>query len=240
MDLSKKKWSYSSLKLFEQCPYAFYLRYVEDIPEQPNAFAQCGGLIHSILERYFKGELFAFELSDTFEAEYSTAVTELFPFFTMYKSYYDKSLAYLQNFDGIEGEVLGVEQEMTAEIGGYKFIGYADLIMCDEKGIFIIDHKSKDKWKSRKERTDYLRQLYLYAYCIKEKYGEFPYKLVFNKFRAENPLDEELFHEGDYQSALDWFKTGVETILNAEEWECKFDKFYCESLCGQAVCPYEG
>lgn len=240
MDLSKKQWSFSSIKMYEQCPYSFYLRYVEDKREQPNAFSQCGGFVHGILQRYFDGELYAFELADVFEAEYDTAVTERFPFFNMYKAYYDKSLAYLQTFDGIDGEVLGVEQELTAEIGGYRFIGYADLIMRDENGIVVYDHKSKSDWKSKKERADYLRQLYLYAYCIKQKYGEFPYKLVFNKFRAENPLDEELFNEADYTAAVEWFKQSVDRILSEAEWDCKPDSWYCDRLCGFAECPYNG
>ena len=155
MNLSKKQWSFSSIKMFEQCPYSFYLRYVEDKREQPNAFAQSGSLVHSILQRYFDGELYAFELADVFEAEYDTAVTERFPFFNMYKAYYDKSLAYLQTFDGIDGEVLGVEQELTAEIGGYRFIGYADLILRNKNGIVVYDHKSKDKFKSNFFKNDW-------------------------------------------------------------------------------------
>ena len=241
MNLQDKVWSYSSLKLYEQCPYAFYLHYVEDVEDKPNAFSQHGSFVHNLLQRYFEGELAAFELSDVYEEQYDLWVTERFPFFTMYKAFYEKTLTYLENFDGIGGKIVGVEQELTAEIGGYKFIGYADLIIRDEHGLVIIDHKSHGKWKSKKERADYLRQLYLYAYCVKQKYGEFPYKLAFNMFRnPDKPMDEELFKEGDYTAAIDWFKAGVETILATTEWDCKVDKFYCESLCKLEDCIYEG
>lgn len=239
MDLSKKVWSYSSLKLYETCPYAFYLKYVKDEAERSNCFSQHGKLVHSILERYFRGELYAFELADVFEEEYDTTVTERFPYFNMFKSFYDKTLSYLQNFDGVEGEVLGVEQELRANIGGYEFIGFADLILRDKSGIVVVDHKSHGNWKSKKERADYMRQLYLYCYCINEIYGEFPYKLVFNKFRCDKPWDEELFKTGDYQAALDWFKAGVATILETTDWDCKVDNFYCNSLCGMN-CVYGG
>lgn len=239
MDLTKKEWSYSSLKLYETCRYAFYLKYVEDEQEGDNAFALHGKLSHSILERWAKGELYAFELADTFEQEYDMWVTEKFPFYNMYKAFFDKTLAYFENFDGIDGEIIGVEQELKAVIGGHKFIGFADLIVRDENGIVLIDHKSHGAWKSKKERADYMRQLYLYAYCIKEVYGEFPYKLVFNKFRCDEPWDEELFKEGDYTAAIDWFKAAVDTILATTEWECKVDKFYCESLC-RLNCVYSG
>ena len=241
MDLTEKKWSYSSLKLYETCKYAFYLKYVEGKEEEQNVFASFGKHVHSILERYFKGELYAFELADVFEKEYETAVKGRFPFYNMYAAFYNKTLSYLQNFDGIDGEVLGVEQKLESVIGGYKFIGYADLILRDEIGIVVVDHKSHGAWKSKKERADYLRQLYLYAHRIKEIYGEFPYKLAFNKFRADKPWDEELFKEGDYVAALDWFKAGVETALTTTEWECCPQAFYCDELCGFIEdCAYNG
>ena len=56
----------------------------------------------------------------------------------------------------------------------------------------------------------------------------------------DKPMDEELFKEGDYAAAIDWFKAGVETILATTEWDCKVDKFYCESLCKLEDCIYEG
>ena len=120
MDLTKKKWSFSSLKLYETCKYAFYLKYIEGVEEEPNAFSSFGKHAHSVLERYFKGELYAFELADVFEQEYETAVPQRFPFYNMYSAFYNKTLAYLQNFDGIDGEVLSVEEKLESIIGDYE------------------------------------------------------------------------------------------------------------------------
>ena len=241
MDLTKKIWSYSSLKLFEQCPYAFKLRYIDEEDDKQNAFAQHGKFVHSLYEMWAKGELYAYELADIFEADYDLWVTKHFPFYTMYKSFFEKTRIGLAEFDGFDGEILGIEEELRTEIGGHKFIGYADLIMRDEKGIIIVDHKSHGKFKSKKERADYLRQLYLYAKPVYEKYDEYPYKLVFNVFRnPEKPLDEELFKMDDYNSAIDWFSTSVDAILNTTDWDCKVDKFYCENLCGLTDCVYNG
>lgn len=231
--LQSKRWSFSSVKLFETCPYAFYLKYIEGIEDKDNAFNLHGSFVHKLLEDYFRGNLMAFELADKFEEEYDQYVTEKFPFATMFKAYYDKTLSYLQNFDGIKGEVLGVEKQLTATIGGYKFIGFADLIMRDKKGIFIVDHKSHGAWRSKSERSDYFRQLYLYAYCVEQMYGELPYKVVFNRFRMpDNPLDEELFNTTDYTASLEWFVESVSKILQVEDWECKINGFYCDNLCG--------
>lgn len=241
MDLFTKAWSFSSVKLFATCPYAFYLRYIKGEKESPNAFSQHGTLVHSLLERYFKGELFAFELADLFEQEYANVVTEQFPFYNMYKSYYDKTLQYLQNFEGIDGEVLSVEQKLESIIGGHKFIGYADLMLRDDNGIVVIDHKSHAKWASKREREEYFRQLYLYAHVVKEMYGEFPRTLSFNRFRIpDEPMDSVVFRKEDYDVTLDWFKRIVDTILKEDNWECRVNDFYCKSLCGMRECIYNG
>ena len=239
MDLQNKKWSFSSVKLFETCPFAFKLKYIDGVEEQLNAFAQHGSYVHSLLERYFKGELYAFELADEFEAHYDENVTEKFPFFNMFNAFFSKTLNYLQKFDGIDGEIVAVEQKFDTVIGGHKFIGYADLILRDDEGLVVVDHKSHGAWKSKKERTDYMRQLYLDAYCVKGMYGEFPHKLVFNMFRKDEPLDEEVFKEGDCMAAIDWFKGAVDVILANEDWECKVDDWYCGQLCG-CECVWRG
>lgn len=231
MDLREKKWSFSSVKLFEQCPYAFYLKYVEGQVEKPNAFAMVGSLVHSILERYFKGELYAFELADVFEQEYPTAVTERFPFYNMYKAFYGKSLDYLTHFEGIEGEIVGVEEKLETKFGDYNFIGYADLILRDDIGLVIVDHKSHSAFKSKKERDDYFKQPYLYAECVKRKYGEYPYKLAFNMFRIPK-MEEDFFDASQCTDSVMWFIDSVKKILSCGDWECKVDDWYCEKLCG--------
>ena len=48
----------------------------------------------------------------------------------------------------------------------------------------MLDHKSKGKFKSKKEQAEYARQLYVYAKYVKEKYGKFPKVLIFNMFNA--------------------------------------------------------
>ena len=238
MNLKEKKHSFSSVKLFEQCPYAYYLRYVEDQKEEANVYAMFGSFVHSILERYFKGDLYAFELADVFENEYSQNVTKKFQFYNVYKAFYNKTLNYLTTFDGIDGEIVGVEEKLEGKFGDYDFIGYADLIMRDDKGLFIVDHKSHGAFKSETERTEYFRQLYLYAECIKQKYGEYPYKLVFNMFRVPK-METTLFDLEQSKNSVEWFENSVDKILANTDWDCKVDKGYCSNLCG-FDCPYNG
>jgi hypothetical protein len=239
MDLREKVWSYSAVRLFETCPYAFKLKYIDGISEKPNAFAQHGSLVHSILERYFKGELYAFELADVFQQEYPKAVTEHFPFFNMYKAFYGKTLNYLQNFDGIDGEVVSVEEKFETKFGDYNFVGYADLVMRDDTGLVLIDHKSHSAFKNKAERKEYFRQLYLYAECIKRKYGEYPHKLVFNMFRVPK-MEAEIFAPSQSKDDVIWFQNSVKKILENKNWDCKVDEWYCNNLCKFEDCVYGG
>lgn len=238
MDLRKKKWSFSSVKLFEQCPYAFYQKYIQDQPEKENAFAQHGKFVHNILERCLNGELMAFELADVFEREYQANVTKQFPYANIAKSFYDKTLEYFMEYDDFEGEIIGVEEKLEAKFGDIDFIGFADLILRDEKGIIIVDHKSHAAFKSKKEREEYFRQLYLYAECVRRKYGEYPYKLVFNMFRIPK-LEVDFFNPSQCDFCVEWFKSTVDFIIHNVNWDCKIDNWYCSNLCGME-CAFRG
>lgn len=238
MDLRKKKWSFSSVKLFEQCPFAFYQKYINDQSEEENAFAQHGKFAHSILERCLKNELMAFELADVYESEYQSNVTKHFPFANIAKSFYAKTLQYFQNYDDFEGEIVAVEEKLETKFGEYDFIGYADLILKDEQGYVVVDHKSHAAFKSKAERQEYFKQLYLYAECIKRKYGEYPYKLIFNMFRVPK-LEEEFFALSQCKDTVIWFQDTVTEILQNNDWDCKVDNWYCSNLCG-IDCAFRG
>lgn len=241
MNLKNKTWSFSSIKAFEQCPYSFYLHYIEDLQERDNCFAQSGSLVHELLARTYLGELYEFELADEFEEHYAEAVTERFPFPNMAKAYYETSLEYLRTFEIDDNyEVVGVEKKVNCVIGGYKFIGYIDLLLRDKADgrLIIVDHKSKSAFK-KGEKEEYIKQLYLYSYAVYEEYGEYPKELWFNLYRAQKIVKSE-FKEGDYCATLDWFRVAVDTILKEQEWECKPDTWFCSRLCGYEQCPYNG
>jgi len=52
-----KSWSYSTLKKFEQCPYAVFLSKVKKIPTEQGEAAARGERIHLLGEQFIKGEL---------------------------------------------------------------------------------------------------------------------------------------------------------------------------------------
>lgn len=236
----------------------FYLTYIQRAPRVENAFSQYGGFVHSILERYYKHELELFDLSDVYRADYSKNVTLKFPE-NLYKdlnvSYREGGQAYFDNFDDefAKYEVVGVEKEISIKIGEYNFTGYIDLLLKDERGYYICDHKSKSSFKNAAELRHYLFQLYIYSKYVYDTYGEYPIGLFYNMFRA-GCVKYEDFKEVEYLKALSWAKSTIDSIYEDEDFidkiETKFaakgrgvnqyenDDFFCNQLCSvRESCP---
>lgn len=253
--LDKIVWSYSSVNSYQNCPRCFFLERIQKVEKVQNAFAEWGSFMHSILERYFKGEIDIFDLLDVYEKEYKRRVQCAFPFnkyADLSSRYYEAGLNYLSNFNGLSPkfEILGIEDKAILTIGKRKFIGYIDLILRhrDTKSIVIVDHKSKSSFKNQKELNEYLRQLYLYSLYVKEKYGEYPESLMFNMVRAGDKVSHP-FSEDRLNEAVDWFLSTIDLIYSdlkfedkiSIEYERKFkdistyrpgDDFFCSALCG--------
>ena len=66
-DFENMTWSFSRVNSYNTCPYAWYLNYIEKNRDEGSAFSEVGTLIHEILEKYAKGELSLFEISDYYE-----------------------------------------------------------------------------------------------------------------------------------------------------------------------------
>lgn len=231
--LDAMDWSYTRVSSFDQCPRMFDLTYLQCKDRAENAFAQWGSFGHSLLERYFRQQIELLDMPSIYESEYSTEVSERFPFPRLEEIYYKRGLAYFNEFSGQIGdevEILGVEEQYSSTLGGRPVVGIIDLIPKNESGLIVCDHKSRGKWKSKEERRKYLRQLNLYAFRLKEKYGEWPAELWFNKFR-EGCLDREPFSETVAQADRDWFLRSIDNIYQTESFPARPDSFFCDHLC---------
>lgn len=192
--------------------------------------------MHYLLEHYFKGELEFFELSQIYIDEYHDKVKCTFPpnrYVNLNESYYKRGKEYLDNFDGDfdDCEVLAVEQKVKLNINGRPFVGVIDLVLRAADGIIIVDHKSKAKFKDKKELADYLRQLYLYSIWVKEHYGEYPVRLIFNMFRVGNKVVHD-FVEDELIAATEWFISTIDSIYTDVDFKAQPDDFFCDYLCG--------
>lgn len=232
----KEKYSFSRLSSWWVCPYGWKLNYIDGHEGIGNAFSSYGTLIHSILERYAKGELALKELPETFEWEFPAAVEEEFPpnkYVDLKTSYYEQGLNFLTNFSGYDKyKILGVEEEFKIDIDDWIFHGFIDIHYLDEDGRLIVrDYKSKASFKSKEEQKEYARQLYLYSAYIKQKYGKFPDELQFLMFRKQSEPVRIQFDEGAYDEAFSWARYTVEQIREAFDYPPKCDSFYCANLC---------
>ena len=244
--LDNKVWSYSSLSAYNQCHNLFKKAYVDQVPQADNAFAQWGRLCHGLFEQYYKGNADEFDLARLYENVYDKAVTIPFPStynLELDEKYYEQGIEYFGTFADkfADCKVLEVEKEISFYIGSYKFIGYIDLLLKDPDGnIIIADHKSKSSFKSKKERKQTFRQLYLYSVWVYAEYGRHPSKLVLNMFRA-NHEEEEIFLYESYSEALEWARKTIERICWDEEYIEKVVPYFCDNICGaRYTCPHSG
>ncbi len=265
------KWSHSRINSYEICPKMFYLKHILCLEDSPSAFTQWGLLIHSLLERYFKCELEIFELSSKYDEEYGTKVSLQFPssFIELNTRYYELGKDYFDNFEGLfDGcKILGIEEDVEIKLGKYNFVGFIDLIVKKDDDIYIVDHKSKNKFKSKKEKEEALRQLYLYSLYIYKKYNKYPSGLIFNLVRGfpetKSPkrkskivedeivtqnqgkcglIIKEPFNIDKMEEAKKWALDTIEKIYQDQAFEKTPPSiFFCDNICGQRKnCPYSG
>ncbi|HPE08150.1 MAG TPA: PD-(D/E)XK nuclease family protein [Saprospiraceae bacterium] len=241
-------YSFSKLKSFEQCRYQYFLTYVLDperTEEENNAFAEYGGFVHKLLERYGKGELEVFELANEYETHFFEEVLSPFPnSYGKYlgDGYYADGYKFLSEFEGYEDmDVVGIEQEVLMQINDlptpYMFKGYIDLLYKDKDNNLIIrDWKSKSKFASKREQAEYAKQLYTYARYVKETYGVFPTAMEFYLFRTQTSIIIP-FVMDDYDKTWEWVNTTISTIRETTDYPLTINRYYCENLCGyRTVC----
>ena len=136
---------------------------------------------------------------------------------------------------GEEWEVISVEDKFVIDYHGYKISGIADLVLRhkDTGAIRVIDHKTKSQASLSKEMNLYRKQLYLYAYWCKERFGEYPQDVCFNMIKTQE-LIVEPFSEDAMNSAMQWFIDTIHKIEQSdlmEDWPCKINKFFCSNIC---------
>lgn len=235
IDVKNMRWSFSRLNSFYTCKLAWKKTYIDKEKGDNNCFAQYGLLVHEILEKYAKEDLAVFELPNEFEKDFVEKITYDFPpnkYVDLFESYHNEGIDYFNNFDGFdEFKILGVEKEIKFKLDDYEFIGYIDLLLEDKSGnIIVFDHKSKSGFKSKKEKAEYARQLYLYSIPVIDEIKKYPTKLIFNTFRKQK-LIEVPFVLKDFEEAKKWAIDTIELIAKEENFEENPDMFNCNYLC---------
>lgn len=230
--VSTMTWSYSRLKAYEDCPYAWYLKYLECEQGESNFFAEYGSLIHKILEQFYTGKMKRTEMLPYYLQHFYTDIQHFAPTDAIYWNYYRQGMNYLCGFTPISRQIAAVEQKVEFELDGRPFCGFVDL-RCERNGECVVDHKSrtlsprstrKKPTQSDKELDSYLRQLYLYSVPQKADW------LMFNCFRSGQVIQEK-FNEDAFERTKEWALKTIFTLENNEDWSPNPDYFKCKYLC---------
>lgn len=235
--------SYSRLACFDRCPMEYYLTYMTGEAPAESGVAQYGSYIHSLLEKWAQGKASPELLRAEYPAGYDAAVSAPLPE-GKELDYFERGLAYFSGFRGVlarhSPKVLMAEQTLSAQSPRAPYVGVLDLVLELKDGRrALVDHKSSLKAsfygaKGRERR----RQLYLYAWLLKENFGFLPEVLCFNLFREKKELSFD-FSETEYQETLLWMTMVEEELIPLMEscaqipfdWPTRPDPFWCRNIC---------
>lgn len=234
-------WSWSRISCFNDCPYRWYIKYIKNDQEIPLFYASYGKFMHKLLEKYYKNEISKEEMKIKFLFDFSKEVEGARPSESIVQSYINKGLDYLDGFEPLPYEVLGVEKRIDFEVGGKKFVGFIDYIGKSGDDIIIVDNKSRElsprskKYSSKPTKKDLeldemLKQLYLYSAGVKQVYGKFPKSLCFNCFKNKVFI-EEPFDRDKYEENMDWILRKIGRIEDSSDFYPNVDFFQCLYLC---------
>lgn len=246
--LNNMLWSFSRVNSIGSCLYAFYSHYIAGNENEENAYGQFGTICHTTLEKFLKGELDMFDVSQYYQDNYPYIVTCDFPsnkYVDLGEKTYNQGKEYFDNlsFDFDRYEVLGVEKELSFNVGKYPFQGYADAVYKDKKTgeIILRDHKTssfkylKNGNVSKSDAEHFLsfkRQEYLYCIPLIEEYGKVD-KLSWNMIR-DRKIIEIPFNKDEFEEAKEWAINNIQLLENENLWlPDTSSNYYCNVICGQ-------
>lgn len=143
--LDKIVWSFSTLHMYELCPYSFYLYKIEEREGTSNFYAENGKVMHKIFQLLEEEKISLDEAPAKYLAFYNQII-DYTKMSTMDKIF-DSCLDYLCICDDTflkNYEVIWVERKLSFKIGSRNFIGFVDLLLRNKltDDLILVDHKS--------------------------------------------------------------------------------------------------
>ncbi len=236
-------YSFTKLSSYDQCPKMWELTYLTKTPKQKSVFSEYGTLLHSILERYERGDLPLDALADTFDWEWDETFKGMqFPpnkYVDLAESYKRQGIEFLQNFTGLpdDAKVLGVEQHFEIPIDDFVLQGFIDLMYEQQGKLIILDWKTAKAY-TKSELKHKQRQPYLYAMYPKSVYDRWPDEIHFGHIRDDKRVKIP-FNETDQKESVDWAIQQVDTLRKAWDFPCRPSEFFCRYICSvRGECKY--
>jgi len=212
--------SFSQVSTVEACPYRYYLQYVRGIePEPVPAYFAKGKLLHQLIARDYSnghGERAAYE--DELALQLS-----------------GENLAHLLNALALHRqntwrgvEVLGVEHPfvMTLEPNLPPMVGVIDLVLKDNDGYLLVDHKT-----GRNFYPDDELQVAIYAQYIRSAYGGEAARLFYDHYRWVANLErirKPAFQRVEVRAEPARWPSDLTRIRAAYQIICKIKEIYEE------------
>ena len=242
-------YSFSRLKLFNECPHAYFLTYIMKSEKMPTIYSEIGTTIHDLLEKIQEGEEISTE-QRLKEFEDKVEECEMFGIEFVNNNIKERYVANiehcLRNFKQLQGESFEIEKEIELNIGEYKLTGFVDCIIHHNDGtVSVIDFKTSSKY-SKKDLDKNANQLIIYGigleqlgYKIRDiKWYMLKYATVKskrgNKIIERRELEDEQEYEEcfiDYpynditkMECINWIEETIEKIESMninDKWENK-------------------
>ena len=238
-------YSYSSVSNFVNCPYAFYLTYIDYVDRSTNWYSDFGLYIHNIMEKFFADELDVFDLPIYFEENYESKVTAPLPMYPVgiEAKYREQTLEFFNNFsfDKSQYDVIDIETFINVEHEGINITIRPDLILRDKNTseIILVDYKTSDPYNKKtgkpvkKKIEEYKKQMLLYSYFINKTMSVNIDKIKLWFVRV-NKIEEFDYSEKEAVEVLEWFTGEIKKIKEEEEFpptDTTKNKFFCLNLC---------
>ncbi len=250
--LDNIEWSFSTLHLYEQCPYAFYCKKICGDAGIGNSYSDIGKFGHTINENIFNFKSTIDQALNEWINEFEDNIYHYISDSSKEKKYIS-FCDYLTDFDELvfrKYEILGVELESHWEIGKYKCIGFIDLLLRErETGeLLLIDHKSAPPFFGKKGKLlkaqeenfkTYKKQMYMYCKPIYETYKTFPKKIIWNHM-FDNQRTIIDFDINEYEETLVWVDETISKIYKDTKFEPCKSYMMCNQLCNYRMdCEYK-
>lgn len=223
-------YSFSRLSSWDTCKRAWKNNYIDGNRGEDNFFNTFGTLGHSVFERVDRNEILSSQAFQEWDSRYEAeVVAHTHKWMDGWKRDAD---TFFKNFKGWSTEAVWVEEHFVIDAGGFMFQGHVDRLGRAKDGSLIItDYKCAKPYEGTQLREK-ARQLYLYSIAVKQKFGEWPKKLVFFHFK-DNVATSIPFKLEGVSEAVEWADRMVQEIENYEgDYPMQDNKYFCEAVCG--------
>ena len=249
MKMSNTVYSFSRLKLFNECRHAYFLTYVLKCDKKPNIYSEIGTIIHEVLEDVQGGkDIPVEERIEMFEDKVDECKIFGIEFVNekIEEKYVENIKHCLRNFKPLQGVRFEIEKEIKLELGSSVLTGFIDLVIHNEDGtVSVIDFKTSSKY-AKKDLPKNANQLIIYGLALEQmgyvvrdvkwmmlKYvtvkGKRGNKMIERRELEDGQEFEDCFVEYPYNAiskmeCVDWIEETIdeiESLTKYDTWEHK-------------------